>query len=392
MNLSAPETRPLRPDLLIFGGGIAGLWSLLRARQAGYSVLLAESRALGGVQSIAAQGIIHGGTKYALGGRLSEAARAVGAMPGRWRACLEGRGELDLRAVRLNAAHQYLWSPPSVSARLAGFFGSRMMRGRVTPVAAAERPPPLDRADFRGGLYRLDEPVLDTASLLGELARQAGEACFGYDPDELVVDGARLCLGGRWIEPRRILLAAGAGNADLAGRLGLAGPPMQRRPLQMVMVRGPLPALYLHVLEASANPRLTITSHALDGPERVWYLGGNLAEKGVKRSPAEQIAAARRELTALMPWLEQSGLRWATLAIDRAEAATPDGRRPDDVFLHRQGRVWVTWPTKLALAPRLADQVLEALAEIPPSGDTVALSTGSAPPPARLPWEHCEWS
>ena len=93
-----------------------------------------------------------------------------------------------------------------------------------------------------------------------------------------------------------------------------------------------------------------------------------------------------------MPWLEQSGLRWATLAIDRAEAATPDGRRPDDVFLHRQGRVWVAWPTKLALAPRLADKVLEALAEIPPSGDTVALSTGSAPPPARLPWEHCEWS
>ena len=392
MNLSAPDDHPLRPDLLIFGGGIAGLWSLLRARQAGYSVLLAESRAVGGVQSIASQGIIHGGTKYALGGRLSEAARAVGAMPGRWRACLEGRGELDLRAVRLNATHQYLWSPPSVSARLAGFFGSRMMRGRVEPVAAGARPPPLDCAEFRGGRYRLDAPVLDTASLLGGLARQAGAACIGYDPEELAVSGERLCLAGRWIEPRRILLTAGAGNPQLVARLGLTGPPMQRRPLQMVMVRGRLPALFLHVLEASANPRLTITSHALDGPERVWYLGGNLAEKGVTRSPAEQIAAAQRELATLMPWLDQTGLRWATLAIDRAEAATPDGRRPDDVFLQRQGRVLVAWPTKLALAPRLADQVLEALAEMAPSGDTVALSSGPAPARARLPWEHCTWS
>ncbi|HIE55391.1 MAG TPA: FAD-dependent oxidoreductase, partial [Chromatiaceae bacterium] len=125
----------MKPDLLIFGGGIAGLWTLLRARQAGYSVVLLESRCLGGVQSIASQGIIHGGTKYALAGQLTEAARAIGDMPRRWRDCLDGRGELDLRRVRLLSSHQYLWTCGSLVSSVAGFFGSRAMRSRASAVA-----------------------------------------------------------------------------------------------------------------------------------------------------------------------------------------------------------------------------------------------------------------
>ncbi len=392
MNPVKAPSSSLRVDLLIFGGGIAGLWSLLRARQAGYSALLLENRALGGIQTLAAQGIIHGGTKYALGGRLSAAARAVGRMPARWRACLEGRGELDLSSVVINARHQHLWSPPQVSARLAGFFGSRLMRGRVRVLTQDQRPPPLNRPEFSGAVYRLDEPVLDTASLVEALLRQAGSSVYRYDPEILQLETDRVQLGELSIVPRRILLTAGAGNQALRQQLGLSSPSMQRRPLQMVMVRGKLPSLFLHVLEADTKPRLTITSHEGADGERVWYLGGNLAEKGVGRTASEQIEAARRELAALFPWLDQSSLRWATLVVDRAEAAMPGRRRPDDAFLHRQGEVLVAWPTKLALAPRLADLVLAALEDLAPSGDTVAFSSGPQPPRAPLPWECCTWS
>ncbi|HEY6200467.1 MAG TPA: FAD-dependent oxidoreductase, partial [Candidatus Binatia bacterium] len=55
----------MRLDVLIFGGGAAGLWCLERFRSAGYHALLLESAALGCGQTIAAQGIIHGGGKYA---------------------------------------------------------------------------------------------------------------------------------------------------------------------------------------------------------------------------------------------------------------------------------------------------------------------------------------
>lgn len=380
----------MSPDLLILGGGIAGLWTLLRARQAGYSALLLESRALGGVQSIASQGIIHGGTKYALTGRFSEAARAIGAMPGRWRACLEGRGELDLSAVRVLSPHQYLWSSGSLASSLAGFFGSRAMRSRATALEPGALPAPFDDPRFSGTLYRLEEPVLDTASLMATLVRQAGEECLQVPPDEVEFLDGQVRVAGARLRPRHILLAAGAGNQALLQRLGLERPAMQRRPLHMVMVAGALPPVYAHALEASANPRLTITSYPLSGGEQVWYLGGNLAEQGVNRPPREQIDAARRELEALLPWLERSRLRWATLKIHRAEVATPGGRRPDDAFLGGQGRVLVAWPTKLAFAPRVADLVLEALG--PPSGEPPPRLPLERPPLARLPWEEATWN
>jgi len=44
-------------DIVIFGGGVAGLWLLNRLRREGYDVLLLESRTLGGGQTIASQGI-----------------------------------------------------------------------------------------------------------------------------------------------------------------------------------------------------------------------------------------------------------------------------------------------------------------------------------------------
>jgi len=107
-------------DLVIFGGGIAGLWLLGRLSRAGYSCLLLEADGLGGVQTLASQGIIHGGTKYALTGVLTGSSQAIAAMPGVWRACLAGHGELDLSRVRVLSEHQYLWSTAGLGSRVTG--------------------------------------------------------------------------------------------------------------------------------------------------------------------------------------------------------------------------------------------------------------------------------
>ena len=86
----------MRLDLLIFGGGVAGLWCLDRFRRAGYVAILLESTALGHGQTIQAQGIIHGGGKYALRGvRDFTAVRSTKAMPERWRRSLTGEMEPD---------------------------------------------------------------------------------------------------------------------------------------------------------------------------------------------------------------------------------------------------------------------------------------------------------
>ena len=390
-------TATLQLDVAIFGGGIAGLWSLARLRQAGYAVALFETGALGGVQSIASQGIIHGGTKYALGGRLGGTAQAIAGMPARWRACLAGGGELDLSAVRVLSPHQYLWSTGGVGSGLAGFFAGRLMRSRMTRVASGAAPPPFDHPAFQGQLYRLEEPVLDTASLMGALAARWGEHCHAYPEEGLRPDPAdpgRFHIGALSLSARRLLFAAGSGNAGLLARWGRQAPRMQTRPLHMLMLRGALPPLFAHCLGASANPRLTITSAARDGGQ-VWYLGGELAERGVGLAPEAQIAAGRRELAQVLPWVPLEGGRWSGLRVDRAEPMMPGARRPDDVFLQADGPLLTAWPTKLALAPRLADRVLEALAAagVGPSGRAVPPLPLPRPPLARRPWEEARpWS
>ena len=94
-----PES--LSTDVLIVGGGVAGLWLNARLRRLGFATLLVDKGTLGGGQSVKSQGIIHGGTKYALSGALTGASEAIADMPRRWREALEGKGELDLSGVRL---------------------------------------------------------------------------------------------------------------------------------------------------------------------------------------------------------------------------------------------------------------------------------------------------
>lgn len=118
-------------DVSVIGGGIAGLWLLARLRQQGYQAVLLESRALGAGQTRYAQGIIHGGTKYALRGKLTDSSRAVARMPQIWRDCLHGAGEVDLGQAQVLSQHQYLWSSASLTSRLAGFFASRVMQSRT---------------------------------------------------------------------------------------------------------------------------------------------------------------------------------------------------------------------------------------------------------------------
>ena len=391
-------SRRLSVDVVLFGGGIAGLWTLAKLRQAGYAAILLETGALGGVQTIAAQGIIHGGAKYALTGGLSDATQAIGDMPQRWRNCLVDEGELDLSRVRVLSQHQHLWSTEGLGSRMTGFFASKVMRSRMVAVEGADRPDLFQNRMFKGSLYRLDEPVLDVPSLVAELVRQHGDACFKVESDAVQLDAAKpgcveilTSTGNIEIQAQQLVLSAGAGNEALLKLLGRKIPQMQRRPLHMLMARGPLPQLYAHCLGASANPRLTITSYPLAEDEAVWHLGGQVAESGVERDEIEHIAAGKAELAALLPWLDLKDIHWATRRIDRAEIATPGGKRPDSWYVDSEQGVITAWPTKMAFAPCVATDVLHCLEQsgIKPSGsDCASLVNLPHPPLVQPPWDR----
>lgn len=359
-------SQALSTDVLIVGGGIAGLWLNARLRQQGFATVLLERGSLGGGQSLKSQGIIHGGAKYALHGALTGASEAIADMPRRWREALAGNGELDLSGVRVLSDAHYLWSPGTLAGNLTSFFASKAVRGRVDQVKGEQLPPALQHPKFKGKVYRLAELVLDVPSLIARLAELAGDSLLAAERIESLQDNGELCgliVDGREIRAQRVVLSAGAGNAELLATLGVEQPAQQLRPLHMVLAKGAaLKPLYAHCLGGGPKPRVTVTTHPAADGQWVWYLGGDLAEAdGVARDEAAQIQAAQKEMAALLPWVDQRQTRWATLRVDRAEPAQSGLVRPDNAFLAEQQRLLVGWPTKLALAPDFADRVLAAL-------------------------------
>jgi len=432
----------LELDALIFGGGVAGLWLLDELHRRSFRALLIENRALGAGQTIASQGILHAGLKYALGGLLSGAAKAVGEMTDLWRQCLDGRAQPDLRGVQILSPCCYLWRTEAL-ASMVGLTAARFgLQTPVAKIAPHERPPALARCP--GEVLRVNEQVIDVGSLLRELAHRHNDCILniadarhvnfttsepghvetvelraktpspfqgegrgeGKTPSPFQGEGwgEGNSAGGQRkvlsLKPRVVIFTAGEGNAELRRRVGLSQEAMQLRPLHMVLVRGSLPPLFGHCVDGNKT-RVTITSAADTDGRTVWQVGGEIAEKGVPMSSAELIEFARRELPSVLPAVDFTNTQWATYRINRAEGHDTRGARPEGPVWRREGSVITAWPTKLVLAPRLAELIADSLgkpsgADAIPSSHPTAYSLQSGvrceDTIARPPWEVTdEW-
>lgn len=389
-----PVPTPLQLDVAILGGGVAGLWLLERLRRQGYQAALFSRGPLGEGQTIAAQGMIHGGGKYRLRGNSDATADALAQMPGRWRDCLQGSGEVDLGQTRVLSDDFYLWAP-TLAGKFSGFLASLTLRDRLQRLPAASWPDFLHIAGS-GRLYRMHEQVIDVPSLLHNLASNNAGAIFQLPEHALLQRGANglhLKLGDTLVTARRWVMTAGSGNAEILRTLGYHTPAMQTRPLQQVLVRhSSLPVFFGHCLGGGSTPRLSISTHHPASGDRVWYLGGALAERGAALSQSALIADAQMELTDLFPGLDLTGADYATLTVDRAEPRQTGMARPAGPFAEPVAGsedILVAWPTKLTLAPALAQRVMDLL---PPPAVTSDAATPLAaflttPAVAAPPWE-----
>ena len=357
-------------DIVIFGGGIAGLWLLNRLRQAGFSVLLFDSGALGGGQTHKSQGIIHGGMKYALQGVLTGEATAMSAMPELWKQCLMGKGEIDLSGVPILSNQHYLWSPSKFTAKLTGLLASATLTSRVDPLAKDKYPAVFQNPAFKGELFSLDEMVIDVPALVRELVKNNQDAVYKIEPlsdeefkfnEQGDLHSVTLYMGGKSVEvtAQQFIFTAGTGNEIIIKKLKHHDVAMQRRPLHMVLVKTPFDCpVYAHCLGLGSRPRITVTTHYLHDGSPVWYLGGMLAEEGVTRDSHAQIQAARAELDSLFPWLDFSKAEFATFMVDRAESLQKGGLKPESSYFKSINNMVIAWPTKLALAPKLAEEIM----------------------------------
>lgn len=393
------DTKTLKCDLVIVGGGVAGLWLLNRAVKSGFDAILLEQGELGGGQTIRAQGIIHGGTKYALNGVLTQASSTIKAMPQRWKDSLAGKGELDLSQVQQLSDAHYMWSKGSLGSRMTTFFATKAFRGRVEEVAQAQRPGVFQHKDFKGSLYRLNEIVLNVPSLIDALRTPVEARIFQADLTTAEIETGQSENGQSissiyfaeqqlQIEPGKLVLTAGEGFEQIAQTINISLPEMQRRPLHMVMVKHQhnLPT-YAHCIGSSSKPLATITTHPTQDGQQVWYLGGDIAETGIERDKNAQINAAKALLSELLPWVDLSAAQWDTFHVDRAEPKQSSLARPDSAFAHMTGNCIVAWPTKLALSPDLADQVLPLCQKYNYQPDLELLSVFAKPATAKPVWE-----
>ena len=340
-------------DVAIVGAGIAGLWlgNLLAAR--GVAFVICEAEAVGGAQTAAAQGIVHGGLKYALGGKATAASRALASMPARWRACLAGGGDIDLRGVPLLAEHMHLFAPEP-SARVRLFFGSRLAAGQCRRLDAAATP------FRRGAVAEMDDFVIDVPQLVRRLTAPLRDrivaAKVAADALRPGRDGiAAIATPEAEIRARHVVLAAGLGNEALAHRAGFADVGMAQRPLRQTSVRlRHAPGIYAHCLRPGFGtaPDMTVTSHG-----DVLYIGGAVAEDGAKRSEEKQIAVVRGLLLRMFPAIDLSGAHFDTHLATRAEPL----RGSSDAFAKRHGNCILCWPLKLSLAPRLGELAMALL-------------------------------
>jgi len=458
----------VRVDALIFGGGVAGLWLLDELRRRGVSALLLETGSLGQGQTVASQGILHGGLKYTLQGLLTQSAAHIREMPALWRDCLAGRREPDLSETTVRSPCCYLWRTDGVASTL-GMIGARFGL-RVAPRTIDRDDRPAVLAGCPGAVARLDEQVISPAGLIANLARRnrdrilriAGDATFGLAaPGQVEAVAVRNPATGVSLEiqPEIVVFTAGSGNAGLRERAGLSSDAMQLRPLHMVLARGDLPDLNGHCVDGRKT-RVTITSaeggrrkaeggrqrsevgdrrseistthhspltthhtqlstsevgdrrseisttlhspltthhtrlSTLDSQlVRIWQIGGQVSEDGVRMAPAELIEHTRAELQAVLPGVDLSGAEWATYRVNRAEGTTRSGRKPETIQVRREGNVVTAWPTKLVLAPKLAEVIADGIApQSRADRDLIDLPDWPRPAVALPPWEQAaEW-
>jgi glycine/D-amino acid oxidase-like deaminating enzyme len=382
-------------DVLVFGGGAAGLWCLDRIRRAGYHAILLESKALGAGQTIQAQGIIHGGGKYALRGvRDFEAVRATSLMPDRWRRSFQGELEPYLADALILSDRCHLWLPRDSAVAWLQSWGGMSLAAKTGLLAT--RPEKVGKADWPEALrdsalavYSLAEPVIATGSFLNALAAHHRSSIFLYDAASVQFSAAGVRVGDVFLQPHAIVLTAGVGNGDLLRRAGMEEDLMQLRPLGMVLLRGDLPRLFGHCI-VGGKTELTITTPV----PGLWQIGGEIAE----RLASEKNAAVARgfALDQIRRWLPRLDLKRAEIAIYRAvraEARTAAHKRPSGVHASRvaPGKV-VAWPTKLSMTPVLAEEVFEILRlDLKAPGGYDETPPWSKPEAAHYPWEEAEW-
>ncbi|MEN9612629.1 MAG: hypothetical protein RLZZ628_3443 [Bacteroidota bacterium] len=360
-------------DVVLLGGGIAGLWLLNRLKKEGYSVILLENEAIGGIQTIHSQGVIHSGFKYQ---NHPEIVAKLKEMRQEWTEGLQGRGGVDISKTKVSAKHQYYWTQ---NASVNADFYEHLVGDDFKKLSKKDFPSLLKYSDYTGQVFEAAEMILDMPSLIQNLYDNYANFIFKINAkthfcfDEKGAVQSVVLENGDKIDAQFFILTAGSGNECFVNDLkvnSLCFKPlqqMQRRPLHQVLIyKQGLPDFH-GVCVSPVNNAFTpviITTHYTENRQKIWYLGGDIATKGVERSEMAQIDFAKTEMKRLLPNINWSDAHWATYCVDRAEPLQASVALPTDGCVDVCKNVMQVFPVKFALMPDVANKVLNVFKQL----------------------------
>ena len=376
--------------IIIVGSGISALWTADLLDKSGYEVAVLEKDTVANSQTIASQGMIHGGTKYSLDGALTKATISISDMPNIWKEALRGNGKVNLSKSVIHSNYQLLWSADTVQSKLLSFFGSKAMSSKMRPINKKEHPL-FNNKDFHGSLFKLNEIVVDVHSvasnfsnnLEGKIFKAKAKKILFSDNDIVGIDTSK----GK-LECDELILAAGEGNEEILEESNINSFPMQRRPLAMGMVfmKEKIPDIYGHFLGTSSRPRITISTHYLN-EKQILYIGGEVSESGVSLSDEDQKIQIDKFLREALSWIDLDIERIDVLRINRAETKNNKVLKPDSFFIGRKKGLMVCWPTKLAFAPLIAESILNQMNPSKLRKRNIKRMRLDKPHISKYPWE-----
>ena len=382
------------PDIVIFGAGIAGLWTFNRLKQMGYDVLLLEKDSIGCGQTIASQGIIHSGLKFTLAGKINKLAKSISAMPDLWRAALEGKGDVDLSNAKYAAQSQQLLIPSGFMGGLTKLVTQKALGNNVHEIPKDKWPDDIKTSGFNGSVIFMDEPVLNIPTVIHALANPYKDYIRKITSDQ--AENPFEFLKNQGIEPKRIIFTAAKDNHEIAKRTKQdKGLETQHRPLVQAMIKNAPFQLYAHLVGKTDKPVASITTHSMLDRSLVWYLGGGVAERTKDAKPEDVYKDAKKALQNYLPNIDMSQFEWSTLPIDRVEGKSKtDSWMPDTPTIHHTEEALYCWPTKLTFAPMLSDMIIEELhsQHILPSDQETDFSFLPEVDYTQTPWDNAIWT
>lgn len=408
---------PFKTDVLILGGGIQGLWMLKDLRAKGYGAILLETGKLGGRQTLHSHLYIHQGHVYAAeelkaGNEIVEILRDTTARF--WDPWIEVN-----RPVPAHTPSYFGFNNEEVLRKLAMRWGATSKL--VDPMPAVFVAGPSGRPSCIKMVRRTFEKCLDGESLVQKLSEDLKD-CIGQirEVSCITVDHGRHSPIRVEVAPQSgeslvfttqgLVLAAGEGNAALLKMATATWPaeiPIRTKPetrkAHMLVIRGPTKGFEPLTGVFPDTGNLFLVSRQRD-EDTIW-----LVSDGRSPTPAEEKKGLRvfdvkhgRSLTPAEEkerhfvanprwWLPQvienlgflapkyfettalrEKLKWGVYKAYKAEQAPDEhNERPpgwwepmdDKSGLWKSG-LWIVYPTKLTLAPRMSGLVLEGIKDL----------------------------